>query len=102
LAPINDSAELADYTEQLRSELATIGIRVAVDAATESVGKKIRAAGLAKVPYTLIIGEKERETGMVSPRLRHGHGEFEGSLTVSDFVAALEREVTERAPKSLL
>jgi threonyl-tRNA synthetase len=102
LAPINDSKEILDYTEELRSELAAVGLRVGVDATPESVGKKIRAAGLAKVPYTLIIGEKERETGRVSPRLRTGHGEFDGALSVADFAAALEREVAQRAPKSLL
>ncbi len=79
-----------------------MGLRVGVDTAAESVGKKIRAAGLAKVPYTLVIGEKERENGQVSPRLRTGHGEFEGSLSVEDFVAAVTKEVSERAPKSVL
>ena len=71
--------------------MAQVGIRVGVDAATESVGKKIRSAGLAKVPYTLIIGDKERESGNVSPRLRTGHGEFEGELSVDEFVAAVAR-----------
>ncbi len=102
LAPINDTEEIIAYTEQLRSEFETLGLRVSVDASAESVGKKIRAAGLAKVPYTLVIGEKERESGQVSPRLRQGHGEFAGGLSVEDFAAALEREVSERAPKSVL
>jgi threonyl-tRNA synthetase len=102
LAPINDTQDIADYTEKLRAELSLIGLRVGVDATAESVGKKIRAAGVAKVPYTLVIGEKERETGRVSPRLRTGHGEFAGDLSVNEFAAALQREVSERAGKSLL
>lgn len=102
LAPINDTKDILDYTEELRQEFATMGLRVSVDATAESVGKKIRAAGLAKVPYTLVIGEKERETGKVSPRLRQGHGEFAGELSVGEFAAAVQREVAERAPKSLL
>ena len=102
LAPINDTPAMAAYAEQVRSELATLGLRVSVDASAESVGKKIRAAGLAKVPYTLVLGEKERESGLVSPRLRQGHGEFEGSLRLEDLAAALEREVAERAARSLL
>jgi threonyl-tRNA synthetase len=57
---------------------------------------------LAKVPYTVVIGEKERDTGRVSPRLRQGHGEFEGALSVDEFVAAVQREVNERAQKSVL
>jgi len=68
----------------------------------ESVGKKIRAAGLAKVPYTLVIGEKERETGQVSPRLRQGHGVYDGTLSTTDFAAAVVREAKERAGTSLL
>jgi threonyl-tRNA synthetase len=102
LAPINETDVILDYTEKLRGEFEAIGIRTSVDNAPESVGKKIRAAGLAKVPYTLVIGEKERETGQVSPRLRTGHGEFEGSMSVEDFAAAVLREVSERAPKSVL
>jgi threonyl-tRNA synthetase len=102
LAPINDSKEIMDYAHSLKGELETVGLRVSVDGSAESVGKKIRAAGLAKVPYTLVIGEKERESGRVSPRLRQGHGEFEGELSVNEFASALQREVSERAPKSVL
>lgn len=102
LAPINETAEILEYTEKLRQELEAAGLRTGVDMAAESVGKKIRAAGLAKVPYTLVIGEKERETGQVSPRLRTGHGEFDGTVSVDDLIAALTREVRERAEKSVL
>lgn len=102
LAPINDSKELAEYAEKLRAQLVAAGMRVGVDATVESVGKKIRAAGLAKVPYTLVIGEKERETGDLSPRLRTGHGEFEGTIPAAEFVAKLSEEVRMRASKSLL
>ncbi len=102
LAPINDTVEITEYTEGLRVQLAEAGLRVEVDSSAESVGKKIRAAGLAKVPYTLVIGEKERATERVSPRLRQGHGELEGSLPVAEFVTGLQREVAERAPRSLL
>jgi threonyl-tRNA synthetase len=102
LAPINDSKEIVEYARSLAAELGTIGLRVSVDESSESVGKKIRAAGLAKVPYTLVIGEKERESGKVSPRLRQGHGEFEGELSTNEFAAAMQREVSERAQKSVL
>ncbi len=102
LAPINDTKEMMEYAEKLRAELSLIGLRVGVDASAESVGKKIRAAGLAKVPYTLVLGEKERETGRVSPRLRTGHGDFSGDLSMNEFAAALQREVAERAAKSVL
>ncbi len=102
LAPVNDTKELAKYTEKVRAELAGAGLRVGVDASAESVGKKIRAAGVAKVPYTLVIGEKERESGRVSPRLRQGHGEFEGEMTVGELAEALQLEVKERSLRSML
>jgi threonyl-tRNA synthetase len=99
---VNDTTEIVDYAEEIREELATLGLRVSVDSSAESVGKKIRAAGMAKVPYTIVVGEKERETGLVSPRLRQGHGEFAGSLSVADFAAAVEKEAATRATKSIL
>jgi threonyl-tRNA synthetase len=102
LAPVNDSKEIVEYTEKLRSELAASGLRVGVDSSSESVGKKIRAAGLAKVPYTIVVGEKERESETVSPRLRQGHGNFEGTVPVEKLIQELRREVQERASKSLL
>jgi len=102
LAPINETPEILEYTEKLRVEYETAGLRVGVDSMPESVGKKIRAAGLAKVPYTLVIGEKERETGQVSPRLRQGHGVYDGTLSTTDFAAAVVREAKERAGTSLL
>lgn len=102
LAPINETDAILDYTEKLRAELGAKGLRVGVDSAPESVGKKIRAAGLAKVPYTLVIGEKERETGMLSPRLRTGHGEFDGTLSVEEFIETISREVATHAMRSVL
>ena len=102
LAPINEMPEILEYTEKLRVEFEAAGLRVGVDSMPESVGKKIRAAGLAKVPYTLVIGEKERETGQVSPRLRQGHGVYDGTLSTTDFAAAVVREAKERAGTSLL
>jgi threonyl-tRNA synthetase len=102
LAPVNDSKELGKYAEKVKGQLEAAGLRVDIDASAESVGKKIRAAGLAKVPYTLVIGEQELESGSVSPRLRQGHGDFNSTVSVGEFATALKREVTERAQKSLL
>jgi len=101
LAPINDTTELAEYVDGLRRELEGAGVRVGVDTSVESVGKKIRAAGLAKVPYTLVIGDKERESGKLSPRLRQGHGEEPGELSLETFVDGLKREIETRAGHSV-
>ena len=102
LAPVNDSAKIEAYTKQVQSQLQSVGLRVAVDWSSESVGKKIRAAGVGKVPYTLVIGEKELETNAFSPRLRHGHGEYAGTLSMDDLKTALTAEVKDRALKSVL
>lgn len=102
LAPVNDAKQTMEFADKVREQLEAAGLRVGVDATAESVGKKIRAAGLAKVPYAVVIGDKERETGKLSPRLRQGHGEFDGALSVDELVAALRREVKERAQNSVL
>ncbi|QQR53033.1 hypothetical protein IPG36_02965 [bacterium] len=102
LAPVNDSRELGEFVEQWRQQLMAAGLRVGIDGSSESVGKKIRAAGLAKVPYTLVIGDKERQQQTVSPRLRQGHGDFTGELTLDDLIAALQQEVSERLNQSAL
>jgi threonyl-tRNA synthetase len=101
LAPVNDLNTTLEYTENLQNHLRAKGIRVGVDASPESVGKKIRAAGLAKVPYTIVVGDKERESRILSPRLRHGHGEFNSTVSESEFIELVVREVKERASKSL-
>lgn len=102
LAPVNDSSELAEYTESLRQQMVKAGLRVSVDASDESVGKKIRAGGMAKVPYTLVIGEKERESRRLSPRLRQGHGEFSGDLDVAEFIDQIREEAAQRLSGSIL
>jgi threonyl-tRNA synthetase len=102
LAPVNDSKKIMDYASKLQQEFEAAGLRTGLDSNAESVGKKIRAAGLAKVPYTLVVGEKEVESGKVTPRLRQGHGDFEGELSVNEFAAAVEREVVGRSQRSVL
>lgn len=99
---VNDSDQLVKYANNMKKQLEQVGLRVGFDQAAESVGKKIRSAGVAKVPYTLVIGEKEVESGILSPRLRTGHGDEPGSMSLDAFTLALTNEVAERAPKSLL
>ena len=100
LAPVNGTEEMLDFTYGLRDQMAAAGLRVSVDSSNEGVGKKIRNAGLAKVPYTLVIGDKERESGNVTPRLRQGHGEETGEMSVEAFITGVAKEVAERSAKS--
>ena len=62
----------AGYAGRVRDELAAAGLRVEVDARGESVGKRIREGELAKVPYLLVVGDKEAESASASVRARHG------------------------------
>ena len=74
-----------------RARCGAAGLRVEVDDRTESVDRKIREAELQKVPYMLVVGDREAETGSVSVR-RHRGGD-EGTFTVEEFVARIEAEI---------
>ncbi|MEP6954517.1 MAG: threonine--tRNA ligase [Solirubrobacteraceae bacterium] len=83
-----------DAARAAAAALNAAGLRAEVDKRTESVGRKIRDAELAKVPYMLVIGDREAEEGTVSVR-RHGEGD-EGSVALSDLVERLQARVTAR------
>ena len=65
-------------------------IRVVLDDTSEKIGKKIRDAEVKKIPYMLVIGDKEQQEGKVSVR-KHGEGD-KGQIAVDDFVLALSQE----------
>jgi threonyl-tRNA synthetase len=70
------------------------GLRAELDDRTESIGRKIREAELRKIPYMLVVGDREAEEGAVAVR-RHGRGD-EGSVPVAEFVERLRGEAAER------
>jgi threonyl-tRNA synthetase len=81
ILPISD--RFTEHANALSAELNFCDIRSLVDERSEKIGKKIRDAELAKVPYMLIIGEQEVEKGLVSVR-RHGEGDL-GQMSVEEF-----------------
>jgi threonyl-tRNA synthetase len=83
-----------EYAQGVRRELAQAGLRVEVDDRAESVGRKIREGELAKVPYLLVVGDREAEAGEVGVR-RHGKGD-QGAVSVEDFSADVQRAVLDR------
>jgi threonyl-tRNA synthetase len=85
----NDAAQ--DVVRQLRAA----GVRVEADTRSESVGRKIREAELRKVPYMLVVGDREAEEGTVSVR-RHGEGD-EGAVPVAEFAERLATVNRERS-----
>jgi threonyl-tRNA synthetase len=86
--PISDRH--ADAAEAARAALTAAGLRVETDVRAESVGKRIRDGELAKIPYLLLIGDREAEDGLVSVRARHG--EDAGSMSIADFAARVAAE----------
>lgn len=85
ILPIND--KVADYVERVRRELESKDIRLEVDDRNESIGKKIREAELQKIPYLLIIGDKEKAANTVSVRER-GKGDL-GAKTLHELASML-------------
>ncbi len=67
---LNQDQAIVDFAQTVANEAKKLGVRATVDADNESVGKKIRNAELMKVPYTVVIGPKEVETGEITPRIR--------------------------------
>jgi threonyl-tRNA synthetase len=80
-----------DYAAQIAARLAAAGFRARVDSRSESVGRKIRDAELAKAPYMLVAGDRERDAGSASVR-HHGEGDL-GALEVDELIERLRAEV---------
>jgi len=81
----------ADYVRDVTQTLVDKGFRVEADLRNEKVGYKIREHTLQKVPYLLVVGDREKEAGAVSVRTRSG--EDLGSMPLADFVERLQAEV---------
>ncbi len=93
ILPVTDRAH--DYSESLRKTLKSAGLRVEVDTRSEKIGYKIRAAQMEKVPFMLVIGDKEAENGTVAVRSRVS-GDI-GSMTVEEFLALIQQKIKDYA-----
>ena len=93
--PVTDRA--ADYCAEKARVLESMGYRVEVDYRNEKIGKKIREAQLAKVPYMLVVGDRDMENGTVSPRHR-ADGDL-GAMAFEEFAALLKDVVDSKAKK---
>jgi threonyl-tRNA synthetase len=81
--PVSDN--FVDYAQSVAAKLRDAGLRVSVDERTESVGRKIRDAELGKLPFMLIVGERERDGGTASVR-SHEQGDL-GAVSVDEIPA---------------
>jgi len=92
--PITDKS--LEYAQNLSILLKNADIRVEVDDRSEKIGKKIRDTELARVPYMLVVGEKEMSENKVAVR-RQGKGDL-GTKGIEEFIAEVRKEIIERAP----
>lgn len=101
---LNQEDDTVAFAGKIWQQAKDLGLRVTIDNAAESVGKKIRAAEIYKVPYTVVIGQKEMESGQVTPRVRKDLEAREGSeaVAIQDFLQAVWAEAKSRTSKTTL
>ena len=89
LLPISDKYQ--KYAEKVSELLENSEIRAPIDSRSEKTGRKIRDAEMSKIPYMVIVGEKEENEGTVSIR-KHGEGDI-GTFTIEEFIQLVQKEV---------
>lgn len=94
--PVSNDAHF-DYAKQVEAALLRAGVRVEIDHREEKLGYKIREAQMQKIPYMLVLGDKEKETEGVNIR-RYGSKDSE-TVALEDFVALITEEITTKKKK---
>ena len=89
LLPISDKYQ--KYSEKVLESLENSEIRALVDDRNEKIGRKIRDAEMSKIPFMIIVGEKEENEGTVSVR-KHGEGDI-GTFTIEEFISLIQNEI---------
>ncbi len=95
--PISD--KFSEYAESVAEKLSDAGIRVEVDTRSEKIGYKIRSAQMEKIPYMLVVGQKEAEEGVVSVRSRFAGDE--GQKGLEEFIAAIQEEIEKKSIRQI-
>ena len=90
--PVSEKSN--DYAWRVKEQLEAQDIRVIVDDRNEKIGRKIRDNELKRIPYMLIVGEKEAEQGLVS--VRQQGAEEKGQMSVQEFADFIQRTVAEQ------
>jgi threonyl-tRNA synthetase len=104
LITVNQEEPTVEFANKVLTQARELGLRVTVDNDNESVGKKIRSAEVWKVPYSVVVGEKEIESGQVVPRIRSDM-EVEKpheSHDIADFLKTVANEAKSRVSKTSL
>ena len=95
ILPVTDRA--LDYARDIEAKLLAQGFRVTTDSRGEKIGRKIRDAQMEKIPYMLVVGDRDMENNTVSPR--HRSGTDLGAMSFDDFAAMLRQEVDSKTIK---
>ena len=90
--PISDKFQ--DYGQKVKDALEQAGIRTELDVRSEKIGYKIREAQMKKIPYMLVVGQKEEEEGVVAVRSRFLGDE--GQKSLDDFITAVKAEIASK------
>lgn len=104
IVTLNGEEDVVYFATEVATQAKRVGLRVAVDADNESVGKKIRKAELMKIPYTIVIGQKELESGELVPRIRKDMevNTEHTPCTIEEFLKTVANEAKSRVSKTSL
>lgn len=100
---VNQTTPVVQVAEKAHEKAKQLGLRTSVDNANDSVGKKIRNAEKMKIPYTIVIGEKEVESGETTPRIRNDiEVQLEHPIKIDNFLKTVANEAKTRTTKTTL
>jgi threonyl-tRNA synthetase len=101
---VNQEEVTVSFANEIAAQAKKLGVRAMVDNSNESVGKKIRAAEIWKVPYSVVVGQKEIETGQFSPRIRKDMSVAEEpkSYSIEELLKTIAHEAKARVNKTSL
>lgn len=103
IASVNQEEATVHFVNEITEKGKRLGLRVTVDNSNESVGKKIRAAETDKVPYMVVVGQKEIETGEVTPRIRKDmEVQPPTPMQIDNFLQSVANEAASRVSRSSL
>ena len=91
--PIADRHQ--DYAREMIAKLQAVGVRCELDDRSEKIGFKIRSAQMEKIPYMILVGDKDIEAGTISVRSRKNGDE--GATSIDDFIARITEEIDSKA-----
>lgn len=94
------SEKLSDYAREIVEQLSQAGVRVKLDDSADKIGAKIRRATIAKVPYMVVVGQREAQAGTVA--LRHRTAGDHGEMTLADLIEGLTEEIRTKGAKAMV